>query len=437
MYASRRRRDLMDLGAFINLLILALFLFPAALIIPELSTNGRPALILGLLLTIVWTVTKLHPQLAMRGPQPLRWAVSVWMGGLLIAYAAGQARGLTLTEANGTDRALLYYLVFCGIALACADGILSRKRLDDVVRTLVWAATAMAVIGLVQAFVNFDFTQYITLPGFVLHYDTIGLEQRAGFSRVASTTSHYIEFSAVMAVMLPFAIHMARFAAVPLTRQLALVSSVLIAAAIPLTLSRTGMLAVLVMCVTMLPAWSWRTRFNILAAGMTVLAFMMVTRPGFVGTLVSLFTDLGSDNSIQGRTNDYDAVWEYFRQRPWVGRGPGTFGGEDYIILDNQWLSTLVETGIIGVVALMAVYGIGLWLAVTSLRRSTVAADRHLAACLTTAMVIAVISSGTFDAFAFTTFTTTIAICLGLAGAMWRLTHPTRQIRTTAARMDR
>lgn len=436
-YASRRRRDLMDLGALVGLVILALFLFPSALIIPQLSTTGRPALILGLLLTVVWAATKLHPQLSMRGPQPLRWVVGLWMVALLISYAAGQARGLTTLEANGSDRTMLYYLVFGGIALACADGILSRKRLDDIVRILVWAATVMALIGFVQAALEFDFTQYMTLPGFMLHYDTAGLEARGGFSRVASTAGHYIELSVVMAVTLPFAIHVARFGSTPLVRQIATGSALLIAAAVPLTLSRTGMISLLVMCVAMLPAWPWRARLNLLGAGAALIALAIVGRPGFIGTLRGLFTNWGEDDSIQGRTERYDIVLAYFRERPWIGRGPGTFAPEQYLVLDNQWLVTLIEGGVLGVAGLVLVHAGGIWLAATALRRASVPADRHLAACLITVQVSAVIGAGTFDSFWFTTFSTTVAICLGLAGALWRLTHPARQVRTTAARLDR
>lgn len=436
-YASRRRRDLVDVSALLNLLILALFLFPSALIVPQLSTTGRPALLLGLLLIAIWVATKLHPQLAMPGPQPLRWAVGVWMALLLISYAAGQARGLTALEANGGDRLMLYYLVFAGIALACADGILSRRRLDDVVRILVWSGAIMAIIGFTQAILNVDFTQYIRLPGFVLHYDVAGLEARGGFNRVASTTGHYIEFSAVMAVVLPFAIHVARFAQVPLVRQLATVSAVLIAAVIPLTLSRTGMLAMIVMCITMLPAWSWRTRLNLLGMGAVLMAAATVLRPGFIGTLRTLFTNWSEDDSIQGRTERYDTVFAYVGQRPFLGRGPGTFVPDQYLILDNQWLVTLLETGVLGVAGLLLVHGVAIWLAAKALRRSRLASDRHLAACLITAQVVAVIGAGTFDSFAFTTFATTVAVCTGLAGTLWRLSHPARQVRTTTARLDR
>jgi O-antigen ligase len=435
-YATRRRRRLIDVSALIGLMIIALYLLPSALVAPQLSTAGRPALLLGLVLAAAWGFTKLHPQLAMRGPQPIRWAVAVWLVALLLSYAAGQSRGLAAVEATSSDLSMIYNLVFCGIILACADGIPTRERLDDLLRVLVWSGAAMALIALVQALLELDLTQYIQLPGFEFHHELIGFEQRAGFERIASTTGHYIELSAVMAITLPFAIHVARFGQPRLVRQLATIAGLLIAITIPMTLSRTGILAAMVMGVTMLPAWSWRVRFNLAAVALGLTAVAIVGRPGFMGTVQSLFTDWSEDNSIQGRTSRYDIVFEFFHERPWLGRGPGTFVPDVYLILDNQWLGILVSSGLIGVAGLATLHLTAIWLAWKVIKNSSDPADRHLAACLLTAQVIAVVGAGTFDSFAFTTFATAVAICTGFTGALWRLTHRSPQVRSTGARLE-
>lgn len=436
-YATRRRVKLIDVSSFIGLLIFTLFLLPSALIVPQLSTLGRPPLLIGLVLTMVWVISRLHPDATVRGRQPIRWAVAVWLVTLLLSYAAGQARGLTIAEANSTDLFMLYLLVFCGIVIACADGIPSRQRLDDLLRLLVWCAAAMALIAIIQAFLALDVTQYIVLPGFELHHELVGFEERAGYERIASTTGHYIELSAVMAITLPFAIHVARFGKTRLIRQLGVGAGLLIAAAIPLTLSRTGILAALVMVVMMVPAWPWRTRFNLLATGVGLIAVAIIGRPGFMGTLVALFADWDDDISIQGRTGRYDVVFEFFNERPWLGLGPGTFIPSQYLILDNQWLGTLVSAGLIGVAGMLGLHLTAIWLARSVRKRTTSGEDRHLAACLVAAQVIAIVGAGTFDSFAFTTFATTVALCTGFTGALWRLTHSSREIRTVGARLGR
>ena len=73
--------------------------------------------------------------------------------------------------------------------------------------------------------------------------------------------------------------------------------------------------------------------------------------PGLLGTLRSLFLHASSDPSVKGRTNDYTVVFQYVGERPWFGRGPGTFLPGRYILLDNQFLGALVATGVVGVIA--------------------------------------------------------------------------------------
>jgi O-antigen ligase len=436
-YASRRRRYLVDIAALINIMVLTLFLLPEQLVFPQLTAVGRPALMVGLALTGMWLVSKLHPRLAMPGPQPMRWAAIAYFCAFLMSYAAGYFRGLTQLEANATDRAVIGTAIFLGTILACADGLPNRRRLDDVVHMLVWCAGIMAFIGLMQFALTIDITEFIQIPGLKLQTDLTGLEGRAGYDRVASTTGHYIEFSTVMVMCLPFAIHIARFGRSPAARQAGIVCGLLCTAAIPATLSRTGFLALAVMAVVMVPIWPWRTRFNVVVCSVILTSATMLVRPGLLGTIKGLFANADDDPSIAGRTEDYAVVYQYIAERPWLGRGPGTFIPKLYIILDNQWLSQLVSAGVIGVAALAAVHITAITLAAIALRRSAEAADRHLCVCLIAVQLVAIVVGGTFDSFGFSTFVATLALLTGLAGTMWRLTHPARQIRTTGARLGR
>ncbi len=78
--------------------------------------------------------------------------------------------------------------------------------------------------------------------------------------------------------------------------------------------------------------------------------------PGLLGTIKSSFTNLGNDPSVEGRTDDYDIVFTYIGNRPWFGRGPGTFLPSRYIVLDNEALYTLVTIGYVGLVAVIALF---------------------------------------------------------------------------------
>lgn len=435
-YESRRRRRLIDIPALLALLIILTFVLPTPLVVPQLTAVGRPALMIGLLLTALWVLAKVHPTLGTRGPQPLRWAVMFFFTSFLLSYAAAYLRGLATIEANSIDTTLIAISIFLGIILVTADFVPNRGRLDGLVRVAVMGGAFMALIGHLETLLGRPLTGYIKIPGLVLHTDLEELEARgAGFYRVASTATHYIEFSTVMAMVLPFAIHTVRFAPTRVARQNALIATVLIAAAIPIALSRTGILALIVGMLAMVPAWTWRMRFNLGVVGLGLIAAMMVVRPGLLGTIRSLFEDLGGDPSIQGRTDDYGIVSQYISERPFLGRGIGTFVPKLYLILDNQWLQQMIGGGVVGVAALAGLHLTAIVLCVIAIRRTSSIADRHLCACLIAVQLIALVAHGTFDTFAFSSFTTMLAVFTGMAGAIWRLTHPSRQIRSVGRKL--
>ena len=123
-----------------------------------------------------------------------------------------------------------------------------------------------------------------------------------------------------------------------------------------------------------------------------------------------------------------------FAQRPLLGRGPGTLIPDLYLILDNQWLLTLVTGGIVGVAALVGLHLTCISLAVTAMRRSTKPEDRHLCAALVAAQVVSILVAATFDSLSFTTYSFTLALLSGVCGSVWRFTHPAREVRTSTVK---
>jgi O-antigen ligase len=437
-YATRRRHTRIDVAALLSLMIVTLYVLPGTLIVPNMTYAGRPALLMAFGLWCFWLLTRLNSRLAMIGPQPIRWVAMAYLIATLLSYLAGVLRGLPLMEANAQNFAVLLVLEFIGVMLVAADGIPNWERLRGVLRVLVWCAGFMALVGIVQSTFKVDVTEYFAVPGLELKGGTIGFAQRGAgdFFRVAGTATHYIEFSAVMAIAVPFAIHFARFASERRHRRMALVVALLAAAAIPVSISRTGIVALAAACLAMLPAWNWRTRYNLLFFAIGMIAGLMVIRPGLLGTIKAMFLSINEDPSITGRTNDYSVVGRWFSERPWLGRGPNTLIPDLYrgMVLDNQWLYTVVTGGLLGVAVLAFMHLTCITLAAIAMRRSTRAEDRHLCAALIAAQVVSIVVAGTFDSFYYTTLTTTLALLMGICGAVWRLTHPARTVRTSTVR---
>jgi O-antigen ligase len=433
-YLTRRRDARLDASTIICIMVVLLLLIPSRYIVPGMTDLGRPGLIVGLLLIAWWVTVRMTPHLVQPGPQPIRWALLGFTIAMLVSYPVAQLREVTSIEASGADRHMLYLGIFAGVALAAADGIKTWERLHRVLVVLVACAAIVAVIGILQFVLRIDLTRFLAIPGLEEKFAALGFEERGDDIRVASTTTHYIELSTTLATILPFALQMTLFPTDPRRRRLAAIASVLIAGGAIVTISRSGILAMAIVLLMLFPAWSWRLRYNMLWVGVLMVGGLVVAKPSLVQTLASLFLDASEDNSVKAREDDYPLVWSYFTERPWLGRGTGTFIPPQYEILDNQWLMYLVANGIVGVVLFAAMHITAIVIAVRAARRAATRAVRHLCMGLAGTQLVAMAVAGTYDSMSFFTYATLVALTLGMCGTVWRLTHPNAAIRTAAPR---
>ncbi|GAA1789025.1 O-antigen ligase family protein [Planosporangium flavigriseum] len=418
-----------------GLAICLLTLIPSRLILPGTSADvGRPGTVMCMLMFCWWVATRCNPKLAMPGPQPVRWAVLLYFLSLLISYAIGFQRGLTPLEANAADRALMAGgAAFIGAILVAADGISNWDRMRFVLQFFVWCSVYMSVIGLLQQTLPFNIAEYMTVPG-LTNLGVPGYQQRGSGVRVAGTTTHYLELAATLSLALPVALHFAKFASAQRSRRCFGIAAFLIVAGVLVTISRTGIISVLIALLILMPLWTWRARYNVFALGLLAVAGMSAIKPSTVRTFYDIFAGASNDSSIVVRTERYAMVGYYYSQRPWWGRGTGTWEWPMYQFLDNQWLRTALESGNVGVAALAAVHLTAIALAVISFRRVSDTADRHLCLVLVSTQVVALFIAYTFDSLTYTTYSLTLGMMVGLCGAVWRFTHSSREVRTSTPR---
>lgn len=398
------------------------FLIPARLVIGGLGSVGRPSVAVGILLAFLWVVSVRGPGRLPAGRQPVRWLIGGYLAVQLVGYAVGYDRLLPQLEANSADRWLIFNVAMVGIALAVTDGLVTRRHLDLLLRTLVGLAAVMAFVGTLQFLRIVDLTRYIRIPGLRANRDLIGVGARGDgdFARVAGTANHYIEFGVVLALVLPIALHYAFYA--PRGRRMPQWLCVaLIASAIPLSISRSAILTVAVSMGLLAAVWPWRRRYNVLVIGLGGLAVFHVVNRGVLGTIRSLFTNMDNDPSIQNRIADQEFVQRMFAERPWLGRGAGTVMPERYILLDNQIYGTLVASGILGLAALVALFLVPYFLARSVRLRAGSEEARHLGQALAAVMPAGLLASATFDSFSFATFVGVTFVVVGAIGALWRL----------------
>jgi O-antigen ligase len=421
--ALRRWRP--DAVTFLTLFLALLFLIPARRVVPGIGGVGRPAVFVGLACLTWWGVAKVVPRMTCRVRQPVRVSVYAFAGVTLVAYALAHGRGLVGLESRAADRWLVLTAAMVGVALLAVDGIPSRNRLDALLLRLVFLASCMAVVGWLQYLGVFDLAQVMTLPGLELNSDlaSIGTRRGSDVSRVLGTATHPLEFGVIMAISLPLALHYALHAATPRQHFHRWAAVVLIGAGAAFSVSRAAVLGLIVVAIVIIPAWSSRLRLGALIVVLFGVPLTRTAFPGLIGTFRALFRDPNTDPSIQGRTGDYGQVFDYIADRPWFGRGPGTFMPERYFFLDNEVLMTLVTRGFVGLAAFVGLFLTPMVLARRVARRGPDDASRHLGQALLASITAAFVTSVTFDALSFATYSGTVFVLMGAAGALWRFSE--------------
>ncbi len=410
-----------DAVTILTVWVVLLMAIPASLVVAPLGAVGGPATIFAAVVLVLYLVTWLHPALApARGRQPVRAAAILLTCAVIATYVSANRHIMPGLERNGIDRGIILICGWLGILIMASDGIASMERLKKLLGRVVIGATAMAVIGITQFFTGLDATQYIVIPGLKEQTLNTDLLSRNGLNRPSATAAHPLEFAAVLAMALPIAINRARFAP-PGKRGVRWLQVGLICAALPISVSRSAVLALLAVAFILLPTWpkiERRFAYVVMAGGVVAL-WMLV--PGLLGTFRTLFATLTGDTSTTSRTSALSHAMPYISQHPWFGHGFGTFFPATYFFTDDQYLLSLIEIGVVGLFALLALFVTGLVTAQRVRRTTTDPEMRDLGQSLTATIAVAMVAFGTFDALSFNMAAGLTFLFLGCTGATLRL----------------
>lgn len=407
-----------------SLLVLYLWLvllLPVSLVAPPLGGSGQPALLVGGVLAAAWLSAKLTGSpLLDRSPSPMRWALLLYAATLLTSVVLLQLRAHTELERASSLRNLTVYLVLVGVALAVADGVRTRAAITRVLRAVVLGAVVFALVGYVQFFLAVDLPSFLVIPGFGYDVPFNGIYSRGGVPRPAGTAQHPIEYGVVLGAVLPFAVHRAMYPEGG-NRQLRWLAVAVIGGGVLLSLSRSGILAAVAAGGLLALVWSWRQRLYGAVAALAGTVVLWAFVPGVVGTLRGLVTRFETDPSAQARVERFPAVFEVVAQRPWLGRGHGTWTVEEGLLLDQQLYQTAIELGLVGLVMTLLLVATGLGLALDVIRRPGIdPRDRHLAAASMGAIAALTVTAATYTAFHYRIHLSLLFVAFGMVGTLWR-----------------
>jgi polysaccharide biosynthesis protein PslJ len=417
--SARRGPDTVALLTWYLVLLLAI---PASLVFAPLGAAGGPATLFAVMLLVCYLLMCLHPGLNLgTNPQPVRAAGAVFLGSVLASYVAANRHYLPRAEMNAADRGIISIAGWLAVLVVAADGIDRVDRLKMLLSRMTTGVMLLAIVGIAEFLTGVDIAKYIAIPGLSFNQVPADSLLRDGFSRPFATASQPLEFAALMVIALPVAMHQARFAPreVRLRRWLKVAA---IAVTIPLTVSRTALLGVAIMALVLLPTWPRGHRRRAYAVLLAGGAALFLASPSLLGAFGTLLSGVAHGSaSTDSRTTAAAQAGAYIAQHPWLGRGFGTFLPQTYFFTDDEYLSTLITTGVIGLCCLAALFVTG-WMAARGARRRAGDVETaDLAQSLAAAIAVAAACFATFDVLSFTMAAGLTFLMIGCAGAALRL----------------
>ncbi|MCK6211021.1 O-antigen ligase family protein [Georgenia sp. EYE_87] len=427
--------------SFLPLVTLAI---PSALVLAgPLASNGWPARLLIFAIAGAVLLGWLRRPAAGRRTSPAEAGCWILLLGVMVSFAAAQLRPLTGVEFAGSVRVALVIFPLIVVALGIAS-LGDAVKADMLLTYLLAGAVLSTLVALAQFVVPFDLAELIRPPGFVAR-EVGGMGDRGGFIRVKGTATHPIEYGVISGALTPVALHFARFGSTAHRRRLALLVAGLLAMGLLLSVTRSAVLTLVVAILVYAVNLTLRERLNLLVVGLGALVLVRATLPGLLGTITGFFLGAAEDDSVTARLADYPLVDRYFAEAPWIGRGLGTFLPDEYVLLDNQYLMSLVEGGLVLVVAIIAFFALTLASARGAVLRAASPSDASRAQAVTASIASIAVSGLLFDLFSFAQVTVVLFLLVGIAGVLWHdgrenglaIPEPIQRFRTPPAEQRR
>lgn len=330
--------------------------------------------------------------------------------------------------------------VFVAYFAVFASLVRSRADVERAAWAFVGGATAVAALAVVERYTGYNVFAHFDswLPGVHKIVDRSTL-LRSDHIRASASAQHPIALGVVCLMAAPFAVwlwHRCQ-SGVGVGKVVLVVSLVTMLSGSLASGSRTVLAALVVMAFVAVAAIGRRALTRVApAVAVLLIVVNFVVLPGSVAGIAANFAPDGGLRAEQtgqagstagGRLGDIDSVERSFLERPLFGVGFGTrvFTGEgqNALILDDEYLGRLVESGCLGALSLAAL----IWVpALAELHRARRAVDddRTLHAALAAAMAGYGTALLTLDGFSFFQLTIVFFVVLGISNSV--AVHPIR-----------
>jgi O-antigen ligase len=335
---------------------------------------------------------------------------------------------------SSVPKALSFFLSYVLVYYLIVSVVRDWRTIDFLLKLLVGGGAAIGVFALIERRTDYNvFNHLHAIAPFLKFQGAIGaggLARGGTRLRVYGPAEHPIALGALFVILIPLGIYLARQTG---KRRWWLAVAVLSLGAFA-TVSRTAVIMLAVVALVFLRLRPKETK-RLWPLVIPILAAVHIAMPGTLGSLRAAFFPQGgliaqqsnvvAGNQLRsnGRLADIAPSLHEVSGRPFFGEGYGTrivgFNEKhnNAAILDDQWLGTLLETGIVGF------FG-WLWIFSRCVRRLSRASGEEDSArgWLFTGLAASIASFGvgmvTFDAFSFTQVAFVFFILFALAAVV-------------------
>lgn len=417
-------------------LLLAL---PVNAVFAGFSGSLTPARLIAAGCLLWWLVARAGGQLGLHmRPDPVRRTLLVVPAVLVATHMLALLAGVPVDRLGVADRFITLLALATGGALLCCDGLGSLRGVQLVFGAIVLGATVSSLTAVVRYVSGFDLRGLTAVPGLRLDPLDYANQVRGGVTRGLGMANHPIELAAVCAVALPLALHLLRYCG---RWPLWWACVVLLVIGPWVSVSRTGLLGLLVVGIALLPRVGvvrWAAGGLIVGLGVVIAGLSNLT---LLKALQGSVASSGADDSIVHRLGDYSFVFNLLLERPLSGQGLGTYLAPPQPNLDNIYLLTTVESGLPGLLALSALLLVPAVVAARVCRGGVrpptglLPSRERLALvdsgwAVVTSLAVCVAAGLTFDSMRFSQFQSLALLLVGLAGVVARVD---REMRASSA----
>jgi hypothetical protein len=380
---------------------------------------------------VVWLGALLVDPTVQLRRTPLDGPIALIVAASLCSVAVNYGRVAPL--ASTVLKGLIVFVSFIALFYFVSSVISTRARLVAVTKFIVAGASFVAFFSIIEQRTGFNLFDHIQTVVPVLEFKGSQPFLRDGLLRAFGSSDHPIALGVLFSMTFPLAFAFAKSGS-----RVWWVPTLVILIGVMATASRTAVMAMVAVGLVFL----WLRRSDVvplLPLLIPLLIIVKVAAPGSIATIKNSFLP-GSGQSllqeqqalaadptlISGRANFKPKLVEGMH-RPILGQGLGTrqTGADNPLrnapILDNQWLGTFLDIGLVGVAGWLWLFGrTGRLLGRVARTRGS--PDGLLAAGFVASITSFGVSMLTYDALAFLQETLVLWVLLALAGALIR-TH--------------